>query len=356
MKKNNLLLVGLMSIGLLLSSCGTGNNDSSISSLLSSSEPDSTVSTESSKSDSSSASEQDSSIIHGHGAPNNSQGSLYSLYVDDDTGKIYEKNKPYNGSSSLEARQYRAIDDDAKWIYTNCIAGENFDKESPVADALRSTLLATNITLKATDHVVLNREGSEPMEISSIAYLAFNTGSVMFKTDAPNHEGYDNAIIRGYSLYNIDENSYKIFFNDNGGHEEVNNFVDHTDYLTDGNPSHYGLALRFTKRCFTEYIEASCSFPLFDTILKELDNFTVNDKVYALDKAIVGRSDMYDSMYGEGVITFSNIEFKLSSESNSIDYLSFRFAFQTNDNSISIVEDIRMEASNLRKTSFAIPE
>ena len=353
MKKNNFLLVGLMSIGLLLSSCGTGNTDSSVSSLLSSSESVNSDSAESSRSDSSSASEQESSIIHGHGAPNNSQGSLYSLYVDDDTGKIYEKNKPYNATPSLEARQYRAIDDDAKWIDTNCIAGENFDKESPVADALRRTILATNITLKATDHTVIDM-GSMHIDNSTIAYLAFNTGSVMFKTDAPNHEGYDNAVIRGYSLYNIDENSYQIFLND--GNEEVYNFVDHTDYLTDGDPSHYGLALRFTKRCFNEYIDGSCNFPLFDTILKELDNFTVNDKVYTLDKAIVGRSDIYDSTYGEGVLTFSNIEFKLSSKSNSIDYLSFRFTFQTNDNSVSIVEDLRLEASNLRKTSFAIPE
>lgn len=343
MKKNFLIFAILP----LLASCGTNIDSSVEESVNSSSTSANEVSIE--------VSEGASNIITGHGEPSNDLGTLYSLYVDEDTHKIYEKNKAYVPTSPLAMKKF-ANDDGAKWVDTNCKAGENFNKESPVADVLRTALLSTNVTIKANDHTVVNM-GSSNYAMDSVAYIAFNVGNVIFKTDAEGYEGFDNAIIRAYSTYNADTKQFSLFMNEvNGNYQGVNNFVDRTSYLTDEDPSHKAFAERFTKRCFNDYVESACKFALFDEILKELDNFTVTNKVYALDKVISVVSEDYIAMYGEGQLKFSNLEFKLSEDSLSLDYLSFSLVYQTTDETNVISEDMRIEASNLRTTSFNIPE
>ena len=326
MKKKYILPILLS--GLLLASCGTNADDSPSSSSPSEVEPAPVE-----------------KIITGRGKPSNTDGAQYSLYVDSETNMIYEKNKAYAAPSSSLKRAA----DESKWIYTNCKAGANFTKESPVADALRNALLSTNVTLKANDHTVFN-QGSFHMDNTSVAYIAYNVGNVLFKSEEPGYEGFDNAIIRAYSLYDIDNDSYKFYMN------EGSSFVDRTSYINDGDPSHEGLVSRFITRCFNNYLELSCNFPLCDKILEELDNFTVYDKVYTLPKDIVGTSDIYTNMYGEGEFKFSNLSFKLSSDGSSLDYFEFRFSFETNDKSVSVVEDLHIEVTNLRTTSFAIPQ
>ena len=336
---NKKVLLPLLISGFLMSACSSGGDSSS--SQAPSSEPQ--VSSEVS-SESSSEAPADP-VIHGQGAPSNTQGEQYSLYVDSDTGKIYEKNKQYVApTSSLK----RAVDE-SKWIYTNCKAGPNFSKVSPVADAIRNTLLCTNVTLKANDHIEVHM-GSMDMENTSVAYIAYNVGNVIFKTEDDTHKGFDNAIIRAYSLYDIDQDQYSFFMNEGGV------LVDRSAYIDDGDPAHEALINTFTTRCFNNHIEDACGFALCDKILEELDNFVVNDRVYTLNKTITGTSEKYAKQYGEGQMTFSNIEFKLNEDSSALEYFSLSFRYRSTDNSVDLVEDMVIEINNLRTTSFAVPE
>ena len=286
----------------------------------------------------------DNSIIHGHGAPNNNQGSLYSLYVDDDTGKIYEKNKPY--SAPVAAAVKFAENDEAKWIYTNCLAGDNFNKNSPVANAIRATLLSTNITLKCTLSIDTN---SSP-HIDAITYLAYNFGNILQKQAADSSVSFADADIVGYSKYNINADSYQLFL------KSGDNMVDYTSYITSSDPMEQYIASNYVNRCLNNQLEKTCNFALCDLILSELDNFTVTNKVYLLNKTINTTAPLYDAQFGVGnyYLEFKDIEFKLSDDGNSLDYFRFTFRYGANDLSLTLEEDFLAEISDLRTTSFSV--
>lgn len=294
--------------------------------------------------------QSDSNIIHGHGAPNDNEGELYSLYVDDDTNKIYEKNAAYVPQISLTSLKRKQLDlnsDDAKWIYTNCVAGENFDTESSVGNAIRATLLSTNITLKCT----LGIETSSQSKFDVITYLAYNYGNVLQKQAASSNVSFADAELVGYSTYNIDSDSYRLFL------KSGENIEEHTDYIDSTNPMEKSIASGFVNRCLNNHMEKTCDFALCDSILSELDNFTITDRVYHLNKTINGTSSpLYDELYGAGnyYIEFKDIEFKLTEDLNSLEYFKFTFGYGKNDRSEWLEEEFLAEISNLRTTYFDI--
>ena len=301
--------------------------------------------------------QSDSNIIHGHGAPNDNEGELYSLYVDDDTNKIYEKNAAYVPQISLTSLKRKQLDlnsDDAKWIYTNCVAGENFDKESSVGNALRSTFLSTNITLKCVMEIAAT--GQQKQNV--ITYVAYNYGNVLMKTeDNPaNPSGFDGARLVGYSIYNVDNDQYQIFGNNNG---EIN---DYTSYITSDDPGKRNIAANFTKRCLNNQLEETTNFSLFDTTLKELDNFTVANRIYSLSQTFSVSSALYDAMltpmYGEGnyYVEFKDIEFKLNEEGTALEYFKFNFGYGNKDRTNTVEQSLYAEISDLRTTYFEFPE
>ena len=131
-------------------------------------------------------------IIHGRGTPSNDIGSLYSLYVDDNDGKIYEKNKEYvNATTNLR----RSNSDNSQWIYTNCLAGDNFDKNSATADAIRATLLSTNVTLRCDLGIETTFNGNiSNMDV--VTYLQYNFGNVLQK-QVVDKDNIDDALLVG---------------------------------------------------------------------------------------------------------------------------------------------------------------
>lgn len=299
---------------------------------------------------------ESSNIIHGHGAPNDNEGELYSLYVDDDTNKIYEKNASYVPQSTPAHLKRRQLDndDEAKWIYTNCVAGENFDKESSVGNALRSTFLSTNITLKCVMEIAAT--GQQKQNV--ITYVAYNYGNVLMKTeDNPaNPVGFDGARLVGYSIYNVDNDQYQIFGNNNG------EITDYTSYITSDDPGKRNIAANFTKRCLNNQLEETTNFSLFDTTLKELDNFDKTGRVYKLSQTFSVSSALYDAMltpmYGEGnyYVEFKDLEFKLNEEGTALDYFKFNFGYGNKDRTNTIEQSFYAEISDLRTTYFEFSE
>ena len=301
---------------------------------------------------------ESSNVTHGHGAPNDNEGELYSLYVDDDTNKIYEKNASYKPSSSvqlvskhLNTQLDTQLDSgNAKWIYTNCLAGENFGKESSIGNAIRSTLLSTNITLKCTLGLSTS---SQPTKFDVVTYVAYNYGNVLQKQATSSTVSFDDATLVGYSTYNIDTDSYRLFI------QSGQNLVEHTEYIDSTDPMERSIASNFVNRCLNNNMENVCNFALCDTILKELDNFTVTNRVYHLNKTInVTSSALYDALYGAGnyYLEFKNIEFKLNENLNALEYFKFTFGYGKNDRSEWLEEEFLAEISNLRTTYFEIPE
>ena len=177
-------------------------------------------------------------IIHGRGTPSNDIGSLYSLYVDDNDGKIYEKNKEYvNATTNLR----RSNSDNSQWIYTNCLAGDNFDKNSATADAIRATLLSTNVTLRCDLGIETTFNGNNS-NMDVVTYLQYNFGNVLQK-QVVDKDNIDDASLVGYSLYDINNDSYRLFLNSGG------TIVDHTEYITSDNPGERLIASTFINRC-----------------------------------------------------------------------------------------------------------
>ena len=287
------------------------------------------------------------SIIHGHGAPQKSQGSLYSLYVDDDNGKIYEKNKVYTPSSP--SGRYME-DDGGEWLYTNCNAGSNFNKNSPVADAIRATLLSTNITLRC-DLNIETTSGGQTSAMEVVTYLQYNFGNVLQK-HVTGKDDIDDAMLIGYSTYDINSDSYRLFINSGG------TITEHTEYITSDNPQERLIASNFINRCLNNQLENTFNFALADYILSEIDNFKSSDNRYALDKVInITSNPYYDQIYGPGnyYIEFKDINFELSEDNKSLKYIEFGFEYGKKDKSEVMKEILHADISHLRTTSFDIP-
>lgn len=298
----------------------------------------------------SSSSEQENSknIIHGRGVPNNNDGQLYSLYVDDDTNKIYEKNIYYVPQSNTSNSIKRSNDsDNGKWIYTKSLADENFDKESSVSSAIRNTFLSTNITLKITAGIDANGEHHD-----GVTYYAYNFGSVLLKCEDAKHPGFDDAILAGYSTYDIESDKYQLFLN-NGGV-----ITDCTSYFTSDVATERSIASIYVTRCLNGQSEDS-SFSMVNTILKELDNFETTDRIYKFNQTInIDSSSYYDEMPGEDnyYIELKNLEFKLNEDGNALDYFKYDFGYFDKGNSLTIEQTLLVEVSNFRTTYFEIPE
>lgn len=301
-----------------------------------------------------------SNVIHGHGEPNNDEGELYSLYVDDDTNKIYEKNATYEPQSNLvrltsysnKLENEQENNDNAKWIYTKCVAGDNFDKASSMGNAFRSTFLSTNITLRCV--MTIDATGQQHRDV--ITYLSYNYGNVLMKTeDNPAKPvGFDSARLVGYSIYDVDNDQYQIFGNNNGV------ITDYTSYINSDDPAKRNIASNFTKRCLSNQLEETTNFSIFDTILKELDNFVLTDGVYKLNRTFSVSSALYDQMltpmYGAGnyYVEYKNLEFKLNAEGTDLDYFKFNFGYGNNDRTNTVEQSFYAEISNLRTTFFDI--
>ena len=285
-------------------------------------------------------------IIHGHGAPTNDKGSLYSLYVDDDNGKIYEKSKAYVKTNKSRA----AGDDDAKWIYTNCEAGSHFDKNSAQADAVRTTLLSTNVTMKYSLGVQTH-EGSSEGTMDVVTYIKYNFGSVLQKQALTPTATFDESMLVGYSLYDIDNDSYQLFLQ--SGPE----ITDCTSWIDSDNPMEKQVAIGFTTRCLSNNMENACHFSLVDTFLEEIDNFVLTDGTYKLDKQFnITNVPFYDAIYGENnyYILFKDLQFTLSEDGKSLDNFRFYFEYGNTEKTSYMCEDFFAEVSELRTTSLDV--
>ena len=339
---NKKFLLPFLLSGLLIAGCSTSNNEGDPAN----NDPGNNTTN---NNNNGSNGNNNQVIIRGHGAPNNNEGALYSLYVDEDTGKIYEKNKQYVPTQANSLVKF-ANEDDSKWIYTNSIAGDNFGKDSALATAIRTTLLSTNITLKAS--LTINTTlGGHPFNTEAITYLQYNFGNVLQKAEDDNHHGFEDSPVVGCSIYDVDNDSYRLFVNGSSGLEE------HTEYITSSDPMERSLASGFVNKCLNNNIENTCNFALVDTILSELDNFTVNNQVYSLNKTISSTSQLYDQMYGENnyYMEFRDIRFKVNNDGTALDNFYFVFEYGNLEKTETMLETLFLEVSNLRTTSFDLP-
>lgn len=329
MKK--LLKSTFLLIPLLLSACSTPNeNNSEQSSTAPSSSEPITINT---------------GVLRGHGAPSQDIGEANSLYVDEDTGLIYEKGVKVNASSSSAKRAVGA--NEAEWISTKTIAGEHFEEGSALGNIVRSSLLSTNVTLKFTLDITTTSQSSQS-SMHVITYIAYNFGNVLQKQVTGQDDSFDASDTIGYSHYDKNNDRYTLYLK-NG-----NEFVNRTSYIYSSNPGEYLIASNFVNRCISNHIEKSIGVPLADTFIHELDNFTLSNEVYYLDKVINTTSPAFDQMYGENnyFMTLSEFNFKVNSTGDALDYFQLKYEYGDKERTSVLSEVLKAELINFRSTTF----
>ena len=281
----------------------------------------------------------DTGVLHGHGAPSQSLGVANSLYVDDDTGLIYEKGVKVSASTSSAKR---AATSDAKWISTKCRAGDNFEEGDAIGKAVRSSFYATNVTYKLTMDIEMTAQPAQHV----VSYLAYNCGNVLMKNvTSPTDDSFENAQSVGYSIYDNDNDTYTALYLREGGPE----LSDYTELIAQNDPRSYS----FLYRCIGNYFDNQITPDLYKAFIQDINSFTLADGVYSLEKTIDTTSPMTVMLSSNDTfVKLSDFSFKLNTAGDALEYFQFGIRFGLNDQSLVFNEVIKAEVQNLRTTTF----
>lgn len=312
-------------IPLLLSACSTPNEDNS--------EPSSTASS------SSESITINTGVLRGHGAPSQDIGEANSLYVDEDTGLIYEKGVKVSARTSSAKR---AVTSDAKWINTKCRAGDNFEDGNAIGKAVRSSFYATNVTYKLTMDIEMTAQPAQHV----ISYLAYNCGNVLMKNVTnPADDSFENALSIGYSIYDNDNDTYTALYLREGGSE----LSDCTELIAQNDPRSYS----FLDRCIGNYFDNKITPDLYKAFIEDINSFTLANGVYSLGKTIDTTSPLTTQLgSNDTFVKLSDFSFKLNTAGDALEYFQFGISFGLNDQSLVFNEVIKAEVQNLRTTTF----
>lgn len=283
-----------------------------------------------------------SNVLRGHGAPGQDIGVANSLYVDEDTNLIYEKGVKV---STPTASAKRAQDvNSGQWISTKCTADENFGEGSALGNVIRSSLFATNVTLKLSMDIEAT---VMPQPIHVISYLAYNCGNVIQKeVTSTTDDSFENAVTIGQSTYDVSTDTYtKLYLDEN----KDGVFEDRTELIAEDDPRSY----TFLYRCVGNYFNEMISTDIVKTFVNEFDNFTLSEGIYSLTKNVSTTSKLTTQLHStDTYVTLSDFSFKVNTSGDALEYYQFGIEFGTNDQTMVFSEVIKAELLNLRTTNF----